>query len=393
MSLLANVPKWQAIKPRGQSDDSRGKSDDAALEQTLRQIGALQAHVAELKNALAEMKIELDRIHVSDGWRLLNSYYKLRNWVLPAGSKRHAFIASLFSGVRCLRRAFSLSSLRSASSAYQKWIANNEPAPAELDRQRRTRFACSFRISIVATVHSAAAAQLTTMIDSVLAQTYTDWELCLSDGNSDNPEITRLLIDYYKRDPRIRVVFLPENLGIAGNAHMALKLATGSHVAFLNDADVLAPFALYEIVDLLNKDPAADFLYADEDWLDQAGQRSGYDFKPDWSPDLLRSRNFIGGFVVLERELLARAGSFQNGFAGANDYDLALRATEQARKIRHIPKVLHHRRALSPENSDSFCASSRRWKITYGDPASPGTSSAPTPEAPTGSCVRYPPNR
>ena len=142
-----------------------------------------------------------------------------------------------------------------------------------------------------------------------------------------------------------KVEYLIENKGIAGNSNAALSMATGELVGLVDHDDMLASNALFEVVSEALKQPQADVFYSDEDKLDRNGKRTEPIFKPDWSPETLRSRNYLCHFTVLTKRLLDEIGGFREGFDGAQDYDLFLRATEQARKIVHIPQVLYHWRA------------------------------------------------
>ncbi len=225
---------------------------------------------------------------------------------------------------------------------YRRWIKRHEPAAAELARQRTHAFARSPRISVVVPVYNCPAAYLEAMIRSVREQTYSQWELCLADGASTAAHVRAILEAAAKADSRIKVAFLPANAGIVGNSNAAVELATGDYVALLDHDDTLAPFALFEMVSALNANPGADFLYSDEDKLDMQGQRVEPNFKPDWSPETLRSRNYICHLVVLRRSLFDAVGGFRPGFDGAQDHDLVLRATERADAVVHVPRVLYH---------------------------------------------------
>ncbi len=180
------------------------------------------------------------------------------------------------------------------------------------------------------------------MIESVRAQTYPYWELCIAEGGSKSPQVRSILRSYLEQETRIKVIFLEENLGIAGNTNAALKLARGEFVAFLDHDDLLAPFALFEVVKLLNEDPEIDFIYSDEDKITPDGERHSPFFKPDFSPDLLRSVNYICHLVVIRKRILEEIGGLRSEFEGAQDYDLVLRVTEKTSRIRHIPKILYH---------------------------------------------------
>ena len=137
-------------------------------------------------------------------------------------------------------------------------------------------------------------------------------------------------------------------MGICGNSNEALMLSTGSYVALLDHDDMLAPFALHEVVKAINDNSDVDFIYSDEDKITEDGAyRFDPHFKPDWSPDTLKSHNYITHFTVIRSDLLEKIGWFREGYDGSQDYDLILRATEKANLILHIPKVLYHWRAFS----------------------------------------------
>jgi GT2 family glycosyltransferase len=233
---------------------------------------------------------------------------------------------------------------KNASGSYDTWIRENEPGEQDLSLQREEARTLLYRplISVIVPVYETDEDMLVRMIESVRAQTYEDWELCIADGNSGKTYVREKLQEYAGRDKRIKVVFLKENKHIAGNSNEALSLAEGQFIGFLDHDDELAPFALYEIVRLLNADPSLDFIYSDEDKIDAHGRRGSPFFKPDWSPDLLLSVNYICHFTVIRHFLLKEIGGFRNGFDGAQDYDLFLRASTVTSKIAHIPKILYH---------------------------------------------------
>jgi hypothetical protein len=185
---------------------------------------------------------------------------------------------------------------------YRRWIAKHEPDAAELKRQSGFKFSRSPKISIVVPVYNPPAEYLTAMIESVKAQTYGNWELCLADA-SPKDYVRPILETAAASDLRIRVNFLESNCGIVGNSNAAAALATGDFIGLLDHDDTLAPFALHEVVAALNENPDADFLYSDEDKLDMHGDRVEPNFKPDWSPETLRSRNYICHFTVLKKPL------------------------------------------------------------------------------------------
>lgn len=230
---------------------------------------------------------------------------------------------------------------------YDMWIKKNEPDSEGLAGLREGAFPVSPKISIVVPVYNTPKRFLIDMIDSVIDQTYPGWELCLADGMSKGPYVREILEGYSKQDERIKVRYLERNKGIAGNSNEALALATGDFIGLLDHDDVLPPFALHEVVKAINEHPDADFIYSDEDKISENGKtRFNPHFKQEWSPDTFRSHNYIAHFTVIRAGLLEEAGRFREGYDGSQDYDLYLRATEKAKNILHIPKVLYHWRAF-----------------------------------------------
>jgi len=180
-------------------------------------------------------------------------------------------------------------------------------------------------------------------IASVKAQSYERWQLCICDDASPEPWVREYLETEAAADCRISVAFRDSNGGISAALNAAGKLTTGEYVTFLDHDDVLHPFALHYVVEACQED-SVDVLYSDEDYLDPAGARSGPMFKPDWSPELLTACMYFGHVLVATRSIVEDVGWFRSAYDGAQDYDLALRLVERARKIRHIRRVLYHRR-------------------------------------------------
>jgi len=197
---------------------------------------------------------------------------------------------------------------------------------------------------------------LRTAVESVRAQCYPEWELCIADDGSTDAAVRRLLEDYAAHDPRIKVQFLGERRGIVGASNAALDLATGEFVAFLDHDDELAPWALYEVAQALNAEPDLDVIYSDEDKLDEQGRRTEPFFKPEFSPETLLSMNYIGHLLVIRRELVEAVGRFRPGFDGSQDHDLVLRVTERTSRVRRIPKVLYHWRKVPGSTAQDIAA-------------------------------------
>jgi glycosyltransferase involved in cell wall biosynthesis/GT2 family glycosyltransferase len=216
------------------------------------------------------------------------------------------------------------------------------------DEVRRFRHRPTF--SILVPVYNVDPRYLREAIESVRQQVYPHWELCLADDKSTRPELLRYL-DRLPADPRIKLARREKNGHICHATNTAADLATGEFVALLDNDDVLAPHALFAVAERLQHHPDADLLYSDEDKLNADGR---YDpqFKPDWSPELLLSYNYVNHFTVIRRTVFEKADRFRPGFEGSQDHDLLLRVTELTDRVQHVPQILYHWRAL-PESTAS----------------------------------------
>jgi glycosyltransferase involved in cell wall biosynthesis len=187
---------------------------------------------------------------------------------------------------------------------------------------------------------------LTQAIDSVLSQSYANWELCISDDCSED-STTQAILSRYERNDKIKIKFRNKNGHISVASNTALSMATGEFIAFLDHDDLLHPHALAAVASAINDDPSVDIIYSDEDKIDENSNRFAPHFKSDWNPDLLFSQNYICHLTVFRAPLIKRLRGLRAGFEGAQDHDLLLRATELTSKICHIPHVLYHWRAKS----------------------------------------------
>jgi len=248
---------------------------------------------------------------------------------------------------------------------YSSWIAEHEPDAGALEGQRHLseQLPVRVKISLLTPVHNTPATFLDEMFASVVAQTYDNWELCIVDGGSDRAETIETLRRWQGRDERIRVEHLGDNLGISENTNRALRLATGDFVACLDHDDVLAPFALYELARAASEFPEADVFYSDEDRLSAKGKRHAPFFKPEWSPELLLSFMYIGHLSAYRRSLALEIDGFRKEFDLSQDYDFALRATERAGSIHHIPHVLYHWREHPASGSTGGKPGARRTNL------------------------------
>ena len=184
------------------------------------------------------------------------------------------------------------------------------------------------------------------MLKSVRHQGFADWELCLVDDCSGQPHVREILDAAALVDGRIRVSRREENGGIVAASNDALAMSRGEFVVLLDHDDKLHPDALELVEEALRSDPEVDYLYTDEDKIDEGGHHSGPFFKPDWSPERFRTQMYTCHLSVLRRSLVEEVGGFHAEFEGSQDWDLILRVTERARKVAHVPRVLYHWRML-----------------------------------------------
>jgi GT2 family glycosyltransferase len=202
------------------------------------------------------------------------------------------------------------------------------------------------RFSILTPVFDTPADVLAAMLRSVRRQRFRDWELCLVDDRSTQPHVVEMLERAQREDARIRVLRRESNGGIVAASNDALAMAAGEFVALLDHDDELHPKALALIHEAIEAAPEADYIYTDEDKVDRAGRHSAPFFKPDWSPERMRTQMYTCHLSVLRRSLVEEVGGFDAEFEGSQDWDLVLKVSERARRVVHIPKVLYHWRTL-----------------------------------------------
>lgn len=222
---------------------------------------------------------------------------------------------------------------------YHKWIKENEKVDETIE------FEYNPLISVIIPVYNVSRKLLVECLESVLCQTYNNYEICIADDCSTKEETVITLKEYEKLD-KVKIVYRTKNGHISQASNSALELAKGEFIALLDNDDVLAPNALYEMVKVLNNNKELDLIYSDEDKLNLNGERCNPNFKPDWSPDTLMSENYICHFTLLRKSIVDDVGGFSIGLEGAQDYDLFLKVTEKTNKIYHIPKILYHWRMV-----------------------------------------------
>ena len=238
---------------------------------------------------------------------------------------------------------------------YGPWFENHKPSEKELEGQRRKQWKKQPLISVVVPAYKTSAKFLREMIESLEVQTYTNWELCIANASPEDAAMSEVLREYTSKDARVKVENLKENLGIAENTNAAMEMAAGEYTGLLDHDDLLAPQALYRIVEALNQSrEEPDVFYSDEDKVTtDLSEHFQPHFKPDFNVDLLRSNNYITHFFVVRTSLIRQVGGFRREYDGAQDYDFIFRCTEAAKKICHIPEVLYHWRTHQASTADN----------------------------------------
>lgn len=237
---------------------------------------------------------------------------------------------------------------RAADAQYQTWFM--EMRPGEEERRVQAERAFSQEVSFLIPVYNTRPDLLEALVESFLGQTCPRWQACFYDGASTDVKTLELLRTLEERDPRLHVQFGHRNLGISGNTNEALKMVTTPVIALCDHDDILAEDAVYWILDACER--GADFFYSDEDKCNADGTVL-FDphMKTDFSPDALRAGNYICHVMGMSTELIRDLGGLRSECDGSQDHDLALRATEKAVCIAHIPRVLYHWRMLNTSYS------------------------------------------
>jgi GT2 family glycosyltransferase len=238
--------------------------------------------------------------------------------------------------------------------AYERWYEEHRVSEIDLKKQREQKFSENLKISIVVPIYQTPEKYLREMIESVVGQSYSNWELCIADGSIKDTGISKVIKEYQEREPRIKYQKLNENLGIAQNTNKAIQMASGEFVGFLDHDDVLSLNALYETAKAIEEHENIELLYSDEDKMSSDSKHHfSPHFKPDFNLDLLRSNNYICHFLVVKRDIVKQEKGFLEEFDGAQDYDFIFRCVEKAQNIYHISKILYHWRVHEDSTSDN----------------------------------------
>jgi O-antigen biosynthesis protein len=359
ISVKIECLERQIVKNNIQQDESYKYLK--TLEET---ISDKDNQILDLTTRLNDRDRELLSIEQSIVWQCTQKFHKkIIERLLPQLTRRRKYYDLVRTGGKNLINHGYQTSYQTVDryfqektylNDYQEWIEKNEPTSDELIQLKKISKNFSYRpkISIITPIWNTDEKILRPAIESVINQVYDNWELCIVDGNSTNPNIKKILTNFSNDDTRIKTKFLDKNLGISGNSNVALSIASGEFITFLDHDDTFAPFALFEVVNSLNKNSDLDLIYSDKDLLTEDGkERFNPLFKPDWSPEILLSANYLAHLCVIRRSILEVTGNLNAEMDGAQDWDLFFRITEKTNRIYHIPKILYHWRCI-----DTSCA-------------------------------------
>ena len=245
-------------------------------------------------------------------------------------------------------------------------MRKHEYPDSALEEQRSAVFGRKILFSIIVALYNTPIDYLRDMLDSVIAQSYTGWELCIADGSTDGQETIRSVCEeYIRKNKNIHYKKLEKNLGVAGNTNAALEMATGDYFAVLDHDDILSPAVLYKMMEVISsEDP--DVVYTDEATFISPDRHDikSIHFKPDFAIDNLRANNYICHFTAVRRSLLDTVGLFRSEYDGSQDHDMMLRLSEVTDKFAHVPEVLYFWRAAP--GSTALGASEKNYAAAAG---------------------------
>lgn len=247
---------------------------------------------------------------------------------------------------------------------YGLWVSENTLSDADIAAAKADIEAMKHKpvFSILVPIYNTDPEYLLPMIDSVRNQIYPHWQLCLVDDSSPKTYLKRILEHEALQDERICIQLNDVNQGISVTTNDALAMATGDYIALLDHDDEISIDALYENAKVINATPEAGLIYSDEDKMDMQGNRLEPYFKPDYSPDLLDTNNYICHFTVIKKSIIDEFGGFREGLDGSQDHDVILRAADAAEKIVHIPKILYHWRKIPGSTAVVYDSKSYAWE-------------------------------
>lgn len=328
-------------EPENMTEEERLRYYKDAYEREKQKGRTLTGRLEDAERQNAALEERLGRIKGSMVWRLSKPLRSLVHWV-----RRTRERLGCYGSVKGVMRK--LDSKRIERKARTQHGTASFPDAEEAKRQSGETFSRRVKFSILVPLYNTPEKYLRQAVDSVRAQTYADWELCLADGSdAEHAYVGRICAEYTQQDKRILYRKLPKNEGISGNTNACLAMASGDYIALFDHDDVLHPSVLYEYMKVICG-RGADYIYCDEATF--KGNKTIDDmitlhFKPDFAPDNLRANNYICHFSAFDRKLLDGGVVFRSEFDGSQDHDMILRLTARAECVVHVPKLLYYWRS------------------------------------------------
>lgn len=401
MQSPLKIKNKPSLKERNELQQLKLKSREDLVQDVIKSKHDIQHLHEQLNNAFKSIDQLIKRVAELEG----SNFYKFRKFIslylkrlrgsVKKGNKKNIFF-TLFNyifkrGGRIARIIFAkilkhiyllvevkkvvivevFSDVLSNQADYNQYLTRRIITKDRKKQILKTQKAFSKKplISIVIPVYDPPIEFFKKALDSIINQYYPHWEICLADDCSTDEDVKLTIEEYRKKYTNIKVVYRSENGHISKASNSALELAEGEYTLLMDQDDVLSENALFEIVKLINLKPEADLIYTDEDKIDENDIHSVPHFKPDWSPDSLLSRNYLGHVCVFRTKQLKEIGGWRTGFEGSQDYDLVLRYTERFPNIYHIPEVLYHWRihqqsAASSETAKPYAYRAAQQALT-----------------------------
>ncbi|MCB2312010.1 glycosyltransferase [Clostridium tagluense] len=307
----------------------------------------------EINIKLSHIETSYNIIANSTSWKITKPIRVVLDFI-KKNLKSNRYTHKFCKGLKCLKQngiKYTLKKIKLKSKSakgYKDYARLNILTDEEKKIQINTKFTKNIKFSIVVPLYNTPENFLCEMINSCIDQTYNNWELCLADGSDkEHGYVKKIILDYTKKDKRIKYKVLNKNLGISENTNESIKMATGEYIALFDHDDILHSSALFEYMKAICE-KNADFIYCDEDKF-ETDINLCFDpyYKPDFAIDNLRANNYICHFTVFKRNLLDEVGLFRKEFDGSQDHDMVLRLTQKANHIVHVPKILYHWRVSS----------------------------------------------
>ena len=377
--ILRSSIQLQAIQSELERSQSQLQYSQRQLGQLQYQLDVSQSHLQHVQSELNWSQSKILQMEMSKFWKLRSILVKLKakasNIPLKKFTKRviEKYRVKLSKAAKLILHSIDSKLMRFRTNVdfvdrilakslqklsdypeYSQWIQLHELTLAEINQQKTKSLQFSHRpcLSVILPVYKLPLSILKETIDSVLQQTYTNWEMCITFADTNNLSTVDYLQKLSLQDSRIKLSVTQENKGISGNSNISLGMSSGEFIVLLDHDDLLTPSAFYEVINELNKNPDLDFIYSDKDCISENSLvRSRLLLKPQWSPEILYSANYPTHLCIIRRDLVDKIGGFRSETDGAQDWDLFFRVTEQTSRIARLTSVLYHWRIIQGSTS------------------------------------------